>query len=891
MAIQQKILTYILLSFILFSFIKSETDKATFKKGEFHKNYNIEEILTVSIEGIDDSYLKILVEGKDENIINHVISYYQDKNIIERKQLSQSARNTSIMWLNKEQTEKDFYITVECAEYPCPFDLTLEQTNEAELNLNEQYTYYVTKDNTKMKFKLNFIEEYKVNDKKDPYVSVWARGNKNIEAVLKGGDFQKPSSFIYYDITYDDFKKGDYYLTITGEIGDLINVGLILYRECVSNFCISDFYLENGEEVTSYFEVPASETYQVKDKLELSLGYFYDFNNRLKSAAVLNYGNIGVEGQGDLFYSYQYLTTTVYDGFGNNKYSPLLDGIYTIKQIQEGTTIGLIPMKPKDDFAFLTYEILPIGGDIEVSIYECDSYPFCHLNADNINTKKLTKIENFQSYYYTYKNDEWDDNISPITKKQKMLLITCKNGININKLNNVRICSASINMKTDSKEINNTDFHLSLPPYQRFIRKNNKDVYFLKGRKNPIHLYIEKTAGDISIEIDPKPKEIEKKNFYVIEKETDTYITITGLENSVYSINDNYLYEDIENVFLIGYNYLFKLGGDMSINFLPQERLHNVESYKDIQRNYDFLLNIHPLNCDIKIEKYNFIGRVDKTVELKSDNYYQETFSALKFNDLKITNNGNKDDCLFYLSSYNKQDIMYSSYNNGIVVDNKKPQTFIFNENNNQIYLSFPYVEFKNNVNIDFEQIESSNKYTVSIKVNENDLTNKEKTFNGEKANILLTSEEIKDNCDSEFICKIIIKVESDDKDTESHLQITFRSIKNENDDSDDNNDSDDYNDSDDNNDSDNNKDSDKNHNNDNKNEEDDDDDDDKKKALILIFSILGVVIAIAIAVGLFYYFKIYTRNKDLSNAVNQISFKDNDKNNDDDEIGDSLLD
>ena len=349
MAIQQKILTYILLSFILFSFIKSETDTATFKKGEFHKNYNIEEILTVSIEGIEDSYLKILVEGKDENIINHVISYYQDKNIIERKQLSQSARNTSIMWLNKEQTEKDFYITVECAEYPCPFDLTLEQTNEAELNLNEQYTYYVTKDNTKMKFKLNFIEEYKVNDKKDPYVSVWARGNKNIEAVLKGGDFQKPSSFIYYDITYDDFKKGDYYLTITGEIGDLINVGLILYRECVSNFCISDFYLENGEEVTSYFEVPASETYQVKDKLELSLGYFYDFNNRLKSAAVLNYGNIGVEGQGDLFYSYQYLTTTVYDGFGNNKYSPLLDGIYTIKQIQEGTTIGLIPMKPKDD--------------------------------------------------------------------------------------------------------------------------------------------------------------------------------------------------------------------------------------------------------------------------------------------------------------------------------------------------------------------------------------------------------------------------------------------------------------------------------------------------------------------------------------------------------------
>ena len=37
-------------------------------------------------------------------------------------------------------------------------------------------------------------------------------------------------------------------------------------------------------------------------------------------------------------------------------------------------------MKPKDNFNFLTYEVFPIGGDINVSIYECDNYPLCHLN-------------------------------------------------------------------------------------------------------------------------------------------------------------------------------------------------------------------------------------------------------------------------------------------------------------------------------------------------------------------------------------------------------------------------------------------------------------------------------------------------------------------------------
>ena len=103
-----------------------------------------------------------------------------------------------------------------------------------------------------------------------------------------------------------------------------------------------------------------------------------------------------------LYYTMQYVTDTTYDGQGNNKYSPLLDGIYNIKQTVEGTTIGLIPMKPRDDFEFLTYEVFPIAGDISVSIYKCDNYPLCHFN--NIDKTKLKKIDNDQSYYYSFNN-------------------------------------------------------------------------------------------------------------------------------------------------------------------------------------------------------------------------------------------------------------------------------------------------------------------------------------------------------------------------------------------------------------------------------------------------------------------------------------------------------
>ena len=63
----------------------------------------------------------------------------------------------------------------------------------------------------------------------------------------------------------------------------------------------------------------------------------------------MNSGVVNIKGgNDDSFYTLQYINSTKYDKKGNNKYYPLFDGIYTIKQIEEGTTIGIIPMKPKD---------------------------------------------------------------------------------------------------------------------------------------------------------------------------------------------------------------------------------------------------------------------------------------------------------------------------------------------------------------------------------------------------------------------------------------------------------------------------------------------------------------------------------------------------------------
>lgn len=255
MDIKQIKLIYIFIIFIIFSFVKSyiEPDPISLDDGDYSKDYIIEGILKIKIIGFKDSYLKIIVEGNNNNpkVINHIISYYQDKDCKERKQLSQSLTNKTIMWLNTVQTKNDFYIKVECPKVPCSFILSLKKTKEAELNLNEQYTYYVTEDNQNMRFKLlkSDIEETRFDP---PFIRVWGRGNKKVEVELEESNFEEYYSHFCFDIDSNNFKEKEYYWNIKGQVGDLINIGIILFNFVQDYHHDSNYILENGEEVTSF---------------------------------------------------------------------------------------------------------------------------------------------------------------------------------------------------------------------------------------------------------------------------------------------------------------------------------------------------------------------------------------------------------------------------------------------------------------------------------------------------------------------------------------------------------------------------------------------------------------------------------------------------------------
>ena len=160
------------------------------------------------------NYMRIKIEniGKNSNS-NHIISYYKkDNNFIERKQLSQTINNSSIMWLNKEQIKESFYFSIECEEYPCGCQMNIDTSEIAELSVDEQYTYYITEDNQNMIFKIknNYQVESIKENTSDYLITIWIKGNKEIKTKLEGGNYEKPSNkYNYYRINLSDFIQKD----------------------------------------------------------------------------------------------------------------------------------------------------------------------------------------------------------------------------------------------------------------------------------------------------------------------------------------------------------------------------------------------------------------------------------------------------------------------------------------------------------------------------------------------------------------------------------------------------------------------------------------------------------------------------------------------------------
>ena len=139
------------------------------------------------------NYLKIQVDflyNNDNNDNQFVISYYQQNaSFKERKQFSQSFINSTFIWLNKKQINKNFYFSVDSSNISLfSYNLTIYKIEYAELNFGDIYNYYVTEENKDMLFLIKFdSSKYFVNKSysySDYKLIFWARSGKSLHSAL-----------------------------------------------------------------------------------------------------------------------------------------------------------------------------------------------------------------------------------------------------------------------------------------------------------------------------------------------------------------------------------------------------------------------------------------------------------------------------------------------------------------------------------------------------------------------------------------------------------------------------------------------------------------------------------------------------------------------------------
>ena len=853
-----KNIKFLLLIPSLFLLIKSEPEIINIKLNEnnFTYNYNIESELKFHVNIENDynyNYLKIKVEGKSLNSeITHIISFYQqDSNFNERKQLSQSFTNTTIMWVTKEQIKNNFYFSIDSTKYPCNIQLDLIGANNSELIIDDQYTYYVTEENKNMNFTIDankYLES--LNNNNDYILTIWAKGGKEINSVLYGDEILEiNSNHVYYRVNLTNLNNTIYNLTIEGKSGDLINIGSLLFK--VENSSFENYLI--SESILSYNGIEISGLLKSKEKTIIKMNeYAYNlerpYNLETNEELISHNSDDGTEGyytvelraygEDDIFYSYKFLKEN--NQQQNNKNYPQLYGFSYSKEIEEGKTIGIIPMKPDEDFKFLTYEIFNLYSEqeISVSIYYCNNYPLCNLDS----SEKIETIPNFKTFnYYTYNKEEWGANTSPISKKQKMLLIKCEKGI---KLNNKNFCSIKEDILIDKNIIKLNGFAEANAPLYKFIREDDENKYYFEGEDKKFYLNIETFSGNISITMEPEiePYENGNKKLYVIDENNNIKISIKAYNNSIYSINDIYplIYE--ENIINSGANYFLNIEGGDELIIEPLE-LFNYKS--EIQK--DFFIGIYPLECNITVFKKGY-GENKQLIE--KNGFFQEIVSNLDFK----YNINNNDSCFFYISFYELDK------KNGIVLANNISQSFLFNSNKNILYFSYILTQKDKDIKLYFDLV-NEGKYKIGIYLND-DKFNEYDNINSNYS-ITLKSDEIDKKCKNFIqICKILLNIEYKNNNNENESILNIKVIDKEPEKDDENNKSDE------------NKGSDENNGNNKENEN-------KSNTKLFVLISVSIVIVIIIIIVTFFLVKTYRKNKNLSEEIKTTSFKEDKKQDD----------
>ena len=725
------------------------------------------------------NYIKVSVHGNDKNK-KYAISYNkEDFSFKNRNQLSQNAYGNNFMWLNKKQVEGGFYLNIECSNNPCNYLLNITQEKDMILNLGEQYTYYVTKENEIMKFIIKGIPTLKyemdeIESRCEYKILVYTKGNRiiNTEINVESSEYKKNGFNGYIINIGEELKEVQYSFTIKGKEGDLINFGAYFFNG--ENICQTR--INYGEEFSflflknimnfNCFIFPREEynllnvlnTIYLHESSVFSDNPYYinpfDENNNICCFKMNENSNYE-----QYFYSFQFNDFANIDTL--NILPPLLLGASHYITMRKGETIGLIPNEPNNDFEYITYYTREVEGIYNASILYCKTYPFCNKDSNDI-----FPLIYYNSTTISYNKKEYGSNITAISNNQKILLLTCQ----------TEFCLLYASIYTDKNKV-------TLVPkesFYKYIEKDKEDQFllcmnpYLTVKLEEIHWYlnIEILNGDIDVSFHGNNYyEYKNKNKILYEIKSDInsefFVELKANNNAIYSIST--IFEKImdnEDLFLLPQiNYLLK--------FSKESNEKNI-IINDLSKEL-YYINFFPLNCKTEVKK---IEHIPVDISNRNENYqdfinvYEEEDS---FNGYVVSVNkwDNIDECFSGLSLFrfqnNNKDI------NSIILAKEIYKTFLFSEKYNIVKFMFFHTETDLDVNMAIN-IYDKVIYNVSLLIND---IFYDYYYITKNEIISIESFKIKEKCvDDKQVCKINLIISPQEFRNDSIFEIIFHTEK-----------------------------------------------------------------------------------------------------------------
>ena len=814
-----KKINFIILLILVFSSIESTINKEEinikFIEDEFSfKNKNTKSYkLIFQNNEIIKRYIHIREISKSN--LNQIVLLSQNDEECKNNRLSLGIQKYGAinLFVKYEQIlHKELYLCIQCQnEGSCEYDINIKQENYCQLSLNEQYSYYINKENTEMDFLFTDSQnsENKKFESANSMVYFWVKGKDNINLSFNYLG-SKTFLFNYGKMTFTEYSpEKEYVLGINSKEGDYVTIGSIINEKNKSseNLKVNDLEImglltADNEEIC--FPIDLSENNinlringNIYTKKAIS---FFKINEEKIQIKKIENGFIDVnipidkysEGQNlEFCLSHLVDNNDSYIVFSiqlilNNKNdyiqllnSPQIPGFIYYHYLNKGEIAVFQGMNPNKDANEINFNMKSIEGFPELFFDECQDFPNCFYDSKNLKYSFKPHLSNRMIFYNFYLED-LNKEFTPITSYQPLIIVNCKNNEEEN-LSDYCIFETSIFTNKDRLNI------IEGEAFSQYLLEGEKDLYTINLENEEflerIYLHLIIFSGDVHFEIESEKINafkyfLSNKIFYSIEvKETDKKIdfSIIAQKKSFYMIQYQLTKSNDENSkkrnkIESGVNFIEGI-------FINENSIINSKSIEllNFKKNsgIPFLANFYSHNCMFSV-KQQINKEEDNHKEYKvidvSDNFAQ---TIIDNNDSDIyrfeimilggddSNYINKM-CVLYITglelSKSKMGLERS-----ISVSEGVPQYYVFDKNHPFIKYSYHVSDRNNTVIIYFNLIDKT-KYNITILFDDKEYKNITIYRNDQ---IFIYSSELKNECPENEICTININIELENKNDE----------------------------------------------------------------------------------------------------------------------------